>query len=69
MTARGKILIIKIKGDHLDNDESKAKNKDWVPVGQFRWPDVPLFYGVPKKTLDWPGTYSYNRFIKIVKGL
>ena len=29
MTARGKILIIKIKGDHLDNDESKAKDKDW----------------------------------------
>ena len=57
------------KGDHLDNDESKAKAKighlwDSLSGSQFRY-----FMVVESKSPDYPGVYSYDRFMEIVKGL
>lgn len=69
MTTSGKVLMIETKGDHLDNDESKAKAKighqwDNLAGSQYRY-----FMVFQSKSLDWPGAYSYDRFMEIVKGL
>lgn len=69
MTTSGKILMIETKGDHLDNDESKAKAKighqwDNLAGSMYRY-----FMVFQSKTIDWPGAYSYDRFMEIVKGL
>lgn len=69
MTTSGKILMIETKGDHLDNDESKAKAKighQWANLAgaQYRY-----FMVFQSKSPDYPGAYSYDRFMEIVKGL
>lgn len=69
MTTSGKILMIETKGDHLDNDESKAKAKighQWDNLAGNRYRYFMVFQS---KTLEWPGAYSYDRFMEIVKGL
>lgn len=57
------------KGDHLDNDESKAKAKighqwDTLAGSKFRY-----FMVFQTKSPDYPGAYSYDRFMEIVKEL
>ncbi len=69
MTNSGRILMVETKGDHLDNDESKEKAKigekwDSVTDRQFRY-----FMVFQTKQPDYPGAYSYDRFMEIVKGL
>jgi len=69
MTTSGKILMIETKGDHLDNDESKAKAKighqwDTLAGSKFRY-----FMVFQTKSPDYPGAYSYDRFMEIVKEL
>ena len=69
MTHSGKILLIETKGDHLDNEDSKAKARighqwDNLAGSQYRY-----FMVFQSKSLDWPGAYSYDRFMEIVKGL
>ena len=69
MTTNGKVLMIETKGDHLDNDESKAKAK----IG-YRWASLAgsqyrYFMVFQSKSPDYPGAYSYDRFMEIVKGL
>ena len=69
MTESGKILMIETKGDHLDNDESKLKAK----IGQ-KWADLAgqkysYFMVFETKSPDYPGAYSYDRFMEILKGL
>ena len=69
MTTSGKILMIETKGDHLDNDESKAKAKighQWAMLagGKYRY-----FMVFQSKSPDYPGAYSYDRFMEIVKEL
>lgn len=69
MTTSGKILMVETKGDHLDNDESKAKAKighqwDTLAGSGYRY-----FMVFQSKSLDWSGAYSYDRFMEIVKGL
>lgn len=69
MTTNGKILMIETKGDYLDNEDSKIKAKigsQWANLAgnQYRY-----FMVFQSKKLDWPGTYSYDRFMEIVKGL
>lgn len=69
MTTSGKILMIETKGDHLDNDESKAKAKigqqwDMLAGNQYRY-----FMVFQSKAPDYPGAYSYDRFMEILKGL
>lgn len=69
MTTSGKILMIETKGDHLDNDESKAKAKIGHHWDTLAGPMYRYFMVFQSKTLDWPGAYSYDRFMEIVKGL
>ena len=69
MTTSGKILMIEAKGDHLDNDDSKAKAKigsQWANLAgnQYRY-----FMVFQSKNPGWLGTYSYDRFMEIIKGL
>lgn len=69
MTTNGKILMIETKGDHLDNDESKEKAKigqqwDMLAGSRYRY-----FMVFESKSPDYPGAYSYDRFMQIVKGL
>lgn len=69
MTASGKILMIETKGDHLDNDESKAKAKigqqwDMLSGNRYRY-----FMVFQSKAPDYPGAYSYDRFMEIVAAL
>lgn len=69
MTTSGKILMIETKGDHLDNDESKAKAKIGHQWDNLAGPMYRYFMVFQSKILDWPGAYSYDRFMEIVKGL
>ena len=69
MTTSGKILMIETKGDHLDNDESKVKAKIGHQWDNLAGPMYRYFMVFQSKTLDWPGAYSYDRFMEIVKGL
>lgn len=69
MTTSGRILMIETKGDHLDNDESKAKAKIGHQWDNLAGPMYRYFMVFQSKTLDWPGAYSYDRFMEIVKGL
>ncbi|WP_446898904.1 DEAD/DEAH box helicase [Clostridium sp. LBM24168] len=69
MTKSGRLLLIETKGDHLDNDESKEKANigakwDSITDRQFRY-----FMVFQSKQPNYPGAYSYDRFIEIVKGL
>lgn len=69
MTTSGKLLMIEAKGDHLDNDESKAKAKlgaQWASLagGQYRY-----FMVFESKSPAYPGAYSYERFMEILKAL
>ena len=69
MTNSGKILMIETKGDHLDNEQSKAKAKigyQWANLagGQYRY-----FMVFETKSPDYPGAYSYDRFMEIVKAI
>ena len=69
MTTSGQILMIETKGNHLDGGESKAKAKlgqqwDTCAGAMYRY-----FMVFESKSLDWPGAYSYDRFMEIVKGM
>lgn len=69
MTHSGRLLMIEPKGDHLDNDESREKANigakwDTLTDRQFRY-----FMVFQSKQPNYPGAYSYDRFIEIVKGL
>lgn len=69
MTTSGRILMIETKGDHLENEESKAKAKIGHQWDNLAGPMYRYFMVFQSKTLDWPGAYSYDRFMEIVKGL
>ena len=69
MTTSGKILMIETKGDHLDNTESKTKaiigsKWDSLSGSQYRY-----FMVFQTKSPDYPGAYSYDRFLEIIAGL
>lgn len=69
MLESGKILMVETKGDHLDNDESKAKAKigdQWARLAGKQYKYYMVFQ---TKQPDWPGAYSFERFIEIVKEL
>ena len=69
MTNSGRILMIETKGDHLDNAESKAKAKCGAQWASLAGPQYRYFMVFEHKTPDYPGAYSYDRFMEIVKGL
>lgn len=69
MTTSGKILLVETKGDHLDNAESEQKARighrwDEESGKQFRY-----FMVFQTKQPNYPGAYSLDRFMEIVKGL
>ena len=69
MLHSGKVLMVETKGDHLDNDESKAKAKlgdQWARLAgkQFKY-----YMVFQHKQPDYPGAYSLERFLELVKGL
>lgn len=69
MTTSGKILLVETKGDHLDNADSEQKARigakwDAESGKQFRY-----FMVFDKKQPIYPGAYSLDRFMEIVKGL
>ena len=69
MLHSGKILMVETKGDHLDNDESKAKAKigdQWANLAGKQYKYYMVF---ETKQPDCPGAYSLERFMEIVKGL
>ena len=69
MTNSGKILMIETKGDHLDNDESKEKAKIWQQWDMLAGSNYRYFMVFESKSPDYPGAYSYDRFMEILKGL
>lgn len=69
MTTGGKILMIETKGDHLDNDESKEKAKIGQQWDMLAGSNYRYFMVFESKSPDYPGAYSYDRFMEIVKGL
>ena len=69
MLNSGKILMVETKGDHLDNDESKEKAKigdQWAKLAGKQYKYYMVF---ETKQPDYPGAYSLERFMEIVKGL
>ena len=69
MLHSGKILMVETKGDHLDNDESKEKAKigdQWAKLAGKQYKYYMVF---ESKQPDYPGAYSLERFMEIVKGL
>ena len=69
MTNSGKLLMVETKGDHLENDESKAKAKighQWANSAgdQYRY-----YMVFESKSPDWEGACSFERFMEIVRGL
>ena len=69
MLQSGKILMVETKGDHLDNDESKEKAKigdQWAKLAGKQYKYYMVF---ETKQPDYPGAYSLERFMEIVKGL
>ena len=69
MTTSGKILMIEPKGDHLDGNESKEKAKIGHQWANLAGSDYRYFMVYESKSPDYPGAYSYERFMEIVKGL
>lgn len=69
MLHSGRILMVETKGDHLDNDESKEKAKigdQWAKLAGKQYKYYMVF---ETKQPDYPGAYSLERFMKIVKEL
>lgn len=69
MLQSGKILMVETKGDHLDNDESKEKAKigdQWAKLAGKQYKYYMVF---ETKQPDYPGAYSLERFMDIVKEL
>lgn len=69
MTTGGKILLIETKGDHLDNAESQAKAKLGHQWDMLAGPQYRYFMVFETKSPGYPGAYSYERFMEIVRGL
>lgn len=69
MMNSGKLLLVETKGDQLKNDESEQKARigaKWAAESgkQYRY-----FMVYDQKQPDYPGAYSLERFMEIVKGL
>lgn len=69
MTKSGKILMIEPKGDHLDNDASKAKaiiGSKWTSMSGSTYRYFMVFQS---HSPIYSGAYSFDRFMEIVKEL
>ncbi len=68
-THSGKVLLIETKGDHLDNEESRAKAKMGAQWDALAGTMYRYFMVFQSKSPDYPGAYSYERFMEIAKEL
>lgn len=62
-------LLVETKGDYLDNEESRVKAKigdQWEKRAGSQYRYYMVF---ENKQPDYPGAYSYERFMEIVKGM
>ena len=69
MLRSGKILMVETKGDHLDNDESKEKAKigaQWARLAGKRYKYYMVF---ETKQPDYPGAYSLERFMELIRDM
>ena len=69
MTTSGKILLVETKGDHLDNTESEQKARIGHRWGEESGKQFRYFMVFQTKQPSYPGAYSLDRFMEIVKGL
>ena len=69
MMNSGRLLMVETKGDHLDNDESREKASIGTKWGTLTDRQFRYFMVFQTKQPDYPGAYSYDRFMEIVKGL
>lgn len=68
-TESGKILIIEPKGDHLENAESRAKAIIGSKWDSLAGPQYRYFMVFQTKSPDYPGAYSFKRFMEIVRDI
>ena len=61
--------MVETKGDHLDNDESKEKVKIDDQWAKLIGKQCPYYMVFETKQPGYPGAYSLNQFMEIVKGL
>lgn len=69
MTNSGRLLMVETKGDYLDNDESRKKaniGAKWDALTDRQLRYFMVFQSIQP---DYPGAYSYDRFMEIVNGL
>lgn len=67
MLHSGKVLMVETKGDYLDNDESKEKARigdQWAKLAGKQYKYYMVF---ETKQPDYPGAYSLERFMEIVR--
>lgn len=69
MTTSSKILLVETKGDHLDNTESEQKARIGHRWGEESGKQFRYFMVFQTKQPSYPGAYSLDRFMEIVKGL
>ncbi len=72
MTSSGKVLLVETKGDYLKNDESAEKAKigaTWVAKASQLGRMYKYYMVYATKKPEYPGAYSHERFMEIVKGL
>lgn len=69
MTTSGKLLMVEVKGDHLDNEESEAKAKYGHMWATLAGNNYRYFMVFKNKSPNYQGAYSFDRFMQIVKGL
>ena len=68
-TESGRLLLIETKGDHLDNEDSRAKaaaGERWDRVTERRFRYFMVF---ETKSPGWPGVYSQESFMQLAKEL
>ena len=68
MTHSGRILVIEPKGDFLES-ESKQKANVGMKWSSLAGKKFRYFMVFESKQPDYPGAYSFDRFMEIVKGL
>lgn len=69
MTASGKVLLVETKGDHLDNSESEQKARIGAKWDAEAGREFKYFLVFDKNQPTYPGAYSLERFMQIIKGL
>jgi type III restriction enzyme len=68
-TESGKILLVETKGDHLDNAESENKARIGARWANEAGRNYRYFMVFDKRHPSYPGAFSRERFMEIVRGI